>query len=287
MNNNNKNNLQDNPENENDSKIIQKIINLKLKSFFKYLIMLYKKRMNIYKVQFFLYLKSSKNNTQKILSQQEINKILLSNIILQKLNNCTKNVYYIYKNSIFRKKMIYFEYWRRYMNICSNIEKEVNNKNSYDKKISELNNKIKNANKVKDNLKNEEKKINQSVKLKEEQKNNFLKSIKNLSNKYKQIQTNPNNIINVKNTNNNRNNINITTNSTKNKETEEKKMELESNLRLIKEEDLINDNNFKNFMNNLEINLNKYEEKAQEIIRQKKQKSLEISKTDFDMEKDK
>ena len=89
--------------------------------------------------------------------------------------------------------------------------------------------------------------------------------------------------MNVKNTNNNRNNINITTNSTKNKETEEKKLELESNLRIVKEEDLNNDKKFKNFINDINNKLNYYQTKANDILRQKRQRSLEISKTDYEM----
>ena len=91
-----------------------------------------------------------------------------------------------------------------------------------------------------------------------------------------------NNIMNVKNANNNRNNINVTTNSSKNKETEEKKMELESNLRQMKEEDSNNDKKFKNFINIIDNKLNDYQLKAQDIIRQKNQRSLEISKADFE-----
>ena len=44
-------------ENENNSKIITQIINLKLKIFFKYLISIFQKRESILKVQFFCYLK--------------------------------------------------------------------------------------------------------------------------------------------------------------------------------------------------------------------------------------
>ena len=45
-------------EDENNSKIISKIVNLKLKIFFKYIISIFKKRENILKVQFFFYLKT-------------------------------------------------------------------------------------------------------------------------------------------------------------------------------------------------------------------------------------
>lgn len=142
---------------------------------------------------------------------------------------------------------------------------------------------------IKDNLKQDEKKINKSIQMKEDQKNNVQKNIKNLTNKCKQLQKEKdnikflnNNIMNVKNTNNNRNNINITTNSTKNKETEEKKMELESNLRQVKEEDLNNDKKFKNFINAIDNKLNFYQSKANDILRQKRQRSLEISKADYE-----
>ena len=60
----------------------------------------------------------------------------------------------------------------------------------------------------------------------------------------------------------------------------EKKMELEINLRQVKEEDSKNDNNFKNFINVLDNELNNFTSKANDIIRQRKQKSLEISKAD-------
>ena len=275
----------DNNENENNSKIISQIINLKLKIFFKYLISIFKQRDNILKVQFFLFLKSNKSQEkQKQMEQKEINKILLSHIISEKITINTKNLYYIYKNYQIRKKIKYFEFWKRYIALCISLENEFNSKNAYDKKINDLNKKIKSMNQLKDNLKQDEKKINKSVQLKEEQKNNVQKNIKNLSNKCKQLQKENskinNNIMNVKNASNNRNNVNITTNSTKNKESEEKKMGLEINLRQVKEEDSKNDNNFKNFINVLDNELNNYTSKAYDIIRQRKQRSLEISKAD-------
>lgn len=282
-------NIGNNDENnEKNSKIIEQIVNLKLKIFFKYLISMLKKRDNITKVQFFSYLKSNIYKGKKPMEQKEINKTLLSHIIFYKINNCSKNIYYIYKNVRQRKKIKYFELWKRYIFLCKSLENELNLKNSYDKKINELNKQIKDMNKKKDNLKQDEKKINQSVQLKEEQKNNVQKNIKNLSNKCKQLQKekemnkNSNNLMNVKNTNNSSNNVNINTNSSKKKENEEKKLELESNLRQMKEEDLINDKNFKTFVNNFENNLNYYESKANEILRQKRQKSLEISKADYE-----
>lgn len=289
--NNNDNNI-DNIEKENNNKIIEQIINLKLKSFFNFLKSILKKRDNISKVQFFTYLKYNKSNYNynKPINQNEINKILITQILYHKLNNCTKNIYYIYKYSRLQKIIKYFEFWKRYISLCKNLENELNSKNSYDKKLNDLKKQIKNMNIKIDNLKKDEKKMNKSVQMKEEQKNNVQKNIKNLSNKCKQLQKEKdnikylnNNIINVKNTNNNRNNVNITTNSTKNKETEEKKMELESNLRQVKEEDLNNDKKFKIFINNMDEKLNYYQSKANDILRQKRQRSLEISKTDYEI----
>ena len=286
---NNANNVDSNVENEDNSKRIQEIINLKLKIFFNYLVSIFKRRDSIYKVQFFTYLKSNKSQEKEnSIELKEINKILISQMIYHKLNNCTKNIFYIYKNFRIRKKIKYFEFWRRYNSLCITLENEFNTKNSYDKRISDLNKKIKNMNKIRDNLKLDEKKINKSVQIKEEQKNNVQKNIKNLSNKCKELQKENtknlnNNIMNVKSSNNNRNNVNITTNSTKNKETEEKKVELESNLRKMKEEDLTNDKQFKNFISVLDNNLNKFQAKANDIIRQKRQRSLEISKVDYEI----
>ena len=281
----------ENIEKENNNKIIEEIINLKVKIFFKFLISILNKRDNISKVQFFTFLKSNKSNTKdKSMNQKDINKMLISQIIFHKINNNAKNIYYIYKNIRLRKKIKYFEFWKRYILLCKSLEKELNSKNSYDKKLNDLKKQIKNMNILKDNLKQDEKKINKSVQIKEEQKNNVQKNIKNLTNKCKQLQKEKenikninNNIMNVKNTNNNRNNINITTNSTKNKETEEKKLELESNLRIVKEEDLNNDKKFKNFINDINNKLNYYQTKANDILRQKRQRSLEISKTDYEM----
>ena len=281
----------ENIEKENNNKIIEEIINLKVKIFFKFLISILNKRDNISKVQFFTFLKSNKFNTKdKSMNQKDINKMLISQIIFHKINNNAKNIYYIYKNIRLRKKIKYFEFWKRYILLCKSLEKELNSKNLYDKKLNDLKKQIKNMNILKDNLKQDEKKINKSVQIKEEQKNNVQKNIKNLTNKCKQLQKEKenikninNNIMNVKNTNNNRNNINITTNSTKNKETEEKKLELESNLRIVKEEDLNNDKKFKNFINDINNKLNYYQTKANDILRQKRQRSLEISKTDYEM----
>lgn len=283
------NNNIENIEKENNIKLIEEIINLKLKIFFKFLASILNKRDNIAKVQFFTFLKSNKSNIKdKSMNQKEINKILISQIIFHKINNSTKNIYYIYKNIRLRKKIKYFEFWKRYILLCKSLEKELNSKNSYDKKLNDLKKQIKNMNILKDNLKKDEKKINKSVQIKEEQKNNVQKNIKNLTNKCNQLQKEKenikflnNNIMNVKN--NNRNNINITTNSTKNKETEEKKLELESNLRIVKEEDLNNDKKFKNFINEINNKLNYYQSKANDILRQKRQRSLEISKTDYEM----
>ena len=286
----NDNNNIDNTEKERNAKIIEEIINLKLKNFFKYIISIFKQRDNILKVQFFNILKANKSNQiNKQMSQNEINKLLISQIIFHKINTNAKNIYYLYKNIRLRKKIKYFEFWKRYISLCKSLEKELNSKNSYDKKLNDLKKQIKNMAIIKDNLKQDEKKINKSIQVKEDQKNNVQKNIKNLTNKCKQLQKEKdnikflnNNIMNVKNTNNNRNNINITTNSTKNKETEEKKMELESNLRQVKEEDLNNDKKFKNFINAIDNKLNFYQSKANDILRQKRQRSLEISKADYE-----
>ena len=93
-----------------------------------------------------------------------------------------------------------------------------------------------------------------------------------------------NNLLNTKNdrsylnTNTNTN----TQNSIKTKESGEKIMELENNLKQMKEEELNNDRHFKNFVNNVENNLNNFESKALGILGQKRQKSLEIKKEDYE-----
>ena len=88
-------------ENENNTKIIAQIVNLKLKIFFKYLISIFKKRENILKVQFFYYLKSLKD-------KKEINKILITHILYHKIRTSLKNIFFIYKNAKFRRKFKYF-----------------------------------------------------------------------------------------------------------------------------------------------------------------------------------
>ena len=145
-------------------------------------------------------------------------------------------------------------------------------------------------NKIKDNLKLDEKKINQSLQVKEEQRNAKQKNIKNLSNKFKQLQKEKdsnkalqNNLLNIKNDKSNTNTNTNTQSSIKTKESEEKLMELESNLRQMKEEELNNDRHFKNFVNNVENNLNNFESKALSILGQKRQKSLEIKKEDYEL----
>ena len=50
-------------------------------------------------------------------------------------------------------------------------------------------------NKIKDGLKQDENKINKSVQIKEEQKMNVQKKINNLTNKYKQLQKEKDNIV--------------------------------------------------------------------------------------------
>ena len=278
-------------EDENNSKIISQIVNLKVKLFFKYIISIFKKRENVLKIQFLFYLQSLKEKNEIILypyiPQKDINKILKSHIIFHKINNSLKNIFFIYKNSKFRIKLKYFEFWKRYISLCSSLETEINSKNSYDKKINDLNKKIKNMNKLKDNLKLDEKKISQSLQVKEEQRNTKQKNIKNLSNKYKQLQkekdsskTMKNNLLNLKN---DKSNLNTnTTNSIKTKESEEKILELESNLRQMKEEKLNDDRKFKNFIKNVENNLNDFESKALSILEQKRQKSVEIKKEDYE-----
>ena len=276
---------------ENNSKIISQIVSLKIKIFFKYIISIFKKRENILKVQFLFYLKSLKEKNEiesyPYIPQKDINKILKSHIIFHKINNSLKNIFFIYKNSKFRIKLKYFEFWKRYILLCSSLETEINSKNAYDKKINDLNKKIKNMNKLKDNLKLDEKKISQSLQVKEEQRNTKQKNIKNLSNKYKQLQKEKdsnkimkNNLLNLKN---DKSNLNTnTTNSIKTKESEEKIMELESNLRQMKEEKLNDDRKFKNFIKNVENNLNDFESKALSILEQKRQKSVEIKKEDYE-----
>ena len=278
-------------EDENNSKIISQIVNLKVKLFFKYIISIFKKRENVLKIQFLFYLQSLKEKNEIILypyiPQKDINKILKSHMIFHKINNSLKNIFFIYKNSKFRIKLKYFEFWKRYISLCSSLETEINSKNSYDKKINDLNKKIKNMNKLKDNLKLDEKKISQSLQVKEEQRNTKQKNIKNLSNKYKQLQkekdsskTMKNNLLNLKN---DKSNLNTnTTNSIKTKESEEKILELESNLRQMKEEKLNDDRKFKNFIKNVENNLNDFESKALSILEQKRQKSVEIKKEDYE-----
>ena len=59
-------------------------------------------------------------------------------------------------------------------------------------------------------------------------------------------------------------------------------MELENNLKQMKEEELNNDRHFKNFVNNVENNLSKFEMKALGILGQKRQKSVEIQKEDYE-----
>ena len=89
-----------------------------------------------------------------------------------------------------------------------------------------------------------------------------------------------NNLLNIKN---DKSNLNTNTqNSIKTRESEEKLLELESNLRQMKEEELNNDRHFKNFVNNVENNLNNFESKALGILGQKRQKSLEIKKEDYE-----
>ena len=284
-------NVKTEKEDENNLKIISQIINLKLKIFFKYLISIFKKRDSILKVQFFYYLQSLEEkqelSSNSYISQNNINKILKTHIIYHKINTSLKNIFFIYKNAKFRRKLIYFEFWKRYITLCSSLEVEINSKNSYDKKINDLNKKIKNMNKIKDNLKLDEKKISQSLQVKEEQRNTKQKNIKNLSNKYKQLQKEKdvnkimkNNLLNIK-TDKSSMNTN-TTNSIKTRESEEKLLELESNLRQMKEEELNNDRHFKNFVNNVENNLNNFESKALGILGQKRQKSVEIKKEDYE-----
>ncbi len=281
--NNNKISSKDNTENENEinSKIISQIVNLKLKMFFKYLISIFQKRDNILKVQFIYYLsslKSKKEKNNQNISHKDLNKLLLSHILFHKINTSLTNIFFIYKNAQFRKKLKYFEFWKRYIYLCSSLEVEINSKNSYDKKISDLNKKIKNMNKIRDNLKLDEKKINQSLQVKEEQKNTKQKNIKNLSNKYKQLQKekDTNKILNIKNDRSSMN-MNIS-NSIKTRESEEKIMELESSLRQMKEEELNIDKNLKNFVNNVENNLKNFELKAATIIGHKRKKYNENKK---------
>ena len=293
-------------ENENNSKIISQIVNLKLKIFFKYLISIFKKRESILKVQFFYYLKSFKEkkdiSDNSYISQNEINKILISHILYHKISTSLKNIFFIYKNAKFRKKFKYFEFWKRYISLCSSLEVEINSKNSYAKKINDLDKKIKNENKKKENLKSEVEKIRQSVQDKEEQRNKSVqdkeeqrnikqKNITNLTNMYNQLQKekDPNKTIknNLLNTKNDRSYLNTNTNtntqnSIKTKESGEKIMELENNLKQMKEEELNNDRHFKNFVNNVENNLSKFEMKALGILGQKRQKSVEIQKEDYE-----
>ena len=141
-------------------------------------------------------------------------------------------------------------------------------------------------NKIRDNLKLDERKISQSLQVKEEQRNTKQKNIKNLSNKYKQLQKEKdsnlamkNNLLNIKN---DKSNLNTNTNSIKTRESEEKKIELENNLKQMKEEELNNDRHFKNFVNNVENNLNNFEMKALRILGQKRQKSVEIQNEDYE-----
>ena len=130
-----------------------------------------------------------------------------------------------------------------------------------------------------------------SVQDKEEQRNIKQKNLTKLTNIYNQLQkekdpknTIKSNLLNIKNdksylnTNTNTN----TQNSIKTKESEEKIMELENNLKQMKEEEFSNDRHFKNFVNNVENNLNNFEMKALGILGQKRQKSVEIQNEDYE-----
>ena len=50
----------------------------------------------------------------------------------------------------------------------------------------------------------------------------------------------------------------------------------------MKEEELNNDRHFKYFVNNVDNNLNNFETKALSILGQKRQKSVEIKKEDYE-----
>ena len=127
--------------------------------------------------------------------------------------------------------------------------------------------------------------------MEEEQRNIKQKNLTKLTNIYNQLQKEKDpknaiksNLLNIKNdksylnTNTNTN----TQNSIKTKESEEKIMELENNLKQMKEEELSNDRHFKNFVNNVENNLNNFEMKALGILGQKRQKSVEIQNEDYE-----
>lgn len=99
----------------------------------------------------------------------------MTQIIFHKIENSSKNIYYIYKVFRYRKKIKYFELWKRYAFLCKTLDNELNLKNSYDKKINELNKQIKDMNKRKDILKQDENKINSSVQKKKNKKLNVKK----------------------------------------------------------------------------------------------------------------
>ena len=60
--------------------------------------------------------------------------MLMTQIIFHKIENSSKNIYYIYKVFRYRKKIKYFELWKRYAFLCKTLDNELNLKNSYDKK---------------------------------------------------------------------------------------------------------------------------------------------------------
>lgn len=209
------------------------------------------------------------------MDRKEINDKLISNMILNKINYHLKNLFFIYKNCDFMKKIKYFYIWKKNKMLIIALENEIKDKKKiYDKQINESNLKIKNLNKKKEDCKNEEQKLIISEQKKQEQKKNYTQSINDLNIKLKKLKKENESLDKEKDLlSKNLNNINVVT-----KDPDPKRQELENILKQEKENELIYDRNLQEFAYSFKNQLAFYEQKAKQIINEKKKKnSLEIS----------
>ena len=187
-------------------------------------------------------------------------------ILLFKIKTVCQNLVEIYKYFRLRKKMKFFEKWRRATNFSNFFKKLENNVNEkcrklYEPKINSLTIEIKNKQKIIEDLKNNEKVINISNKQLEKEKENFIKKEKKLNQKIEQsLKENSqyeNGEMNSTNSINNQNEMNY-------KETIAK---LEEKLKELEDEEYERKNYMEKYSEDMSNMMSVFEQKAQEIMR--------------------
>ena len=256
---------------ENLSKIILEIINIKIKTKLNSLFeIINNKKKKIYR-EIFPYLFSYKSNGYVDYEKSKLN--LKKAIILHKIKSSCLNLFKIYKYYRLRKKIKFFEKWKNFVNLkkdLEKLEKSINDKYNkiYETKTNSINKEIKNKQKAIDEFKENEKEIHISNKQMEKEKEALLKNEKKLIQKIEQLEKENSQLEKEKKT---KEVMNSNTYQnffpTKKENNEEKIKELEKKLKELEDEEIERKNYMEEYSEEMANMMSVFEQKAQEIMR--------------------